>query len=366
MTTAKQLWRSDLGDFAGYKSARSDAAPAVTWLNANEFPWPNPSEPEGRCRRYPDPQPAVLVDAMARLHGVEATQLLLGRGSDECIDLLVRAFCLPGRGKVVIAPPVFGMYAVCARLHGVEACAVPLEDGPNGFWPNLDAMAETALESGASVLFLCSPGNPTGEALPVEAIASLAAKLEQRCLVVVDEAYGEFCEGSSATALLSTRDNIAVLKTLSKAYAMAGARVGCVIANAEVIDCLRLCQAPYPIPEPVVSLALAAIDVQAEVETRARVARVTAERERMFQSLSTLPGVRRVYPSQANFLLVRVDDAEAVLSSLRSAGILVRDMRSMRGLEDAVRITIGEAVDNARVLALVAEALASTGVAACA
>lgn len=315
----------------------------------------------GVCRRYPAPQPAELIAALAGRYAVEVDQLLVGRGSDEGIDLLLRTFCAPGVGTVLIAPPVFGMYAVCARLHGVQILEVPLLDTREGFKPDLDEMAALALRAGATVLFLCTPGNPTGEAIALEDISRIAKQLEQQCLVVVDEAYGEFCEIDSAVNLLPAHDNIVVLKTLSKAYALAGARVGSVIAHPTTIQALRASQAPYPVPEPVVSLALAAISDSAVAETRKRVEHVKGLREALSAQLAAMPGVRRVYPSQANFVLVRLEHAEQVLSALREAGILVRDMRAMPGLGDAVRITVGDESENARVLQVMRDSMSLEG-----
>lgn len=357
MTTAQRLRRADLADFSGYKSARSDTLKADIVLNANEFPWSNPADAAGACRRYPEPQPGTLLSAMARHYGVAADQILLGRGSDEGIELLLRTFCAPGWGTVLIAPPVFGMYAVCARLQGAQVVEVPLLDTRQGFLPDLDEMAAIALRTGATVLFLCTPGNPTGEAISLEDISRVARQLDKNCVVVVDEAYGEFCDTGSALSLLPVHDNIVVLKTLSKAYALAGARVGIVIAHPTAIQAMRASQAPYPIPEPVVPLAMAAISDAAVAETQKRVAEVKRLRDALSEKLAVMPGVRRVYPSQANFVLVRLIYAEQVVSALRAAGILVRDMRAMPGLGDAVRITVGNESENTRVLEVMKESM---------
>src|SRR5690606_27872305 len=187
--TVSALLREDLRDFGGYKSARTDSASGDAWLNANESARANSSDAEGRLRRYPDPQPDALRSRLAALYGIEPAQLLVGRGSDEGIDLLVRTFCVPGRGRIVIAPPVFGMYAVCARLHGAAIVEVPLRDGEAGLCADLQAIGDAALAGegqGASLVFLCSPGNPSGEALSLIEIAALAVRLRGRAIVVVD------------------------------------------------------------------------------------------------------------------------------------------------------------------------------------
>ena len=349
--TATALLREDLRDFGGYKSARSEALTGSIWLNANESAWANPSDPGATLRRYPQPQPDALCERLARLYGVAPAQLLVGRGSDEGIDLLVRAFCAPGRGRIIIAPPVFGMYAVSARLHGVAAVELPLQDSADGLRADLPAMGDAALGSDATLLFLCSPGNPSGELLALEDIANLAGQLQGRCIVVVDEAYLEYADATSAATLLADHDNIAVLRTLSKAHALAAARVGCVLAAPAIIDALRRCQAPYPIPQPVVDAALAALAPDALALTGSRMAAAREARARLADGLRALPGVRRVYPSAGNFLLVRFVDADAAFAALLAAGVVVRDMRAMPQLGDALRITVGSIDECRRVLA---------------
>lgn len=358
MSTVSNLLRSDLRDFAGYSSARSFKLEGDVWLNANESPWANPGTPQNDLRRYPSPQPERLRSVLACLYQVSPEQLLAGRGSDEAIDLLLRAFCMPGQDRIVIAPPVFGMYAVCARLHGTTVIEVPLVDGPVGLNANLDAMVDAVIANDARLLFLCSPGNPSGEALSLDAIASVAERLCGRAIVVVDEAYAEFSAQTSATALLDAYDNIAVLRTLSKAHALAAVRIGCVMGSVEMIDALRRCQAPYPIPQPCADVACDALSEAALQVTRERVANIILERSNLENAMANLPGVRRVYASQGNFLLVRFDDAEAAFEHLLHAGVVVRDMRSQSQLGDALRITIGSAEQNLRVL----EALASAKV----
>jgi len=344
------LVREDLRDFAGYASARSVALQGDVWLNANESAWANPADPHAACRRYPDPQPARLRAALAGLYGCTAEQLLLGRGSDEAIDLLVRALCRPGRDAVVATPPVFGMYAVSARLQGAPLVEVPLVEEAEGFAPDLGAVANAALQHGAKLVFLCSPANPTGRAIALSEIEVLARRLAGRAVVVVDEAYGEFSDEPSATRLLSAHANLAVLRTLSKAHALAAARIGVVMADAALIGVLRRCQAPYPIPAPCTELALAAVAPEALAQTAQRVLAVREQRERLTSALAALPGVRRVYPSQGNFLLVRFHDAEAAFAALLAAGVVVRDQRAAPQLGDALRITIGSAEQNDRVL----------------
>ena len=350
MNTVASLLREDLLDFAGYRSARSDVAGGTIWLNANESPWPNVVDADQCLRRYPEPQPEALRRALAQMYRCAPEQLLIGRGSDEPIDLLVRAFCTPGRDAVLVTPPVFGMYEACARLQGARLAAVPLRDDGKDFQVDLDAVAGIALAQGAKLVFLCSPGNPAGGMLPVDAVLALARRLEGRALVVVDEAYVEFADQPSLVPEIARQSNLAVLRTLSKAHALAAARIGGLIADVAVIDALRRCQAPYPVPQPCAEQALHALAPAARMRTEAAIADVRRERKRLHAALVDLACVRRVYPSQANFLLVRFDRVEAVHRKLLDAGIVVRDMRAMPQLADALRITLGTPAQNTRVI----------------
>jgi histidinol-phosphate aminotransferase len=354
MNNVLDLVRPDLRGFSGYRSARNDAASGDIWLNANESAWPNPCDAGARNRRYPDPQPRELCSALASLYGCATGQLLVGRGSDEAIDLLVRALCVPGEDAVLVTPPVFGMYAVSARLQNVDLLEVPLRDGDAGWSLDFDAVAEAALAGNAKLVFLCSPLNPTGGVLAAPSIEALAIRLQGRALVVVDEAYGEYSRQPSAVALLARCRNIAVLRTLSKAHALAAARIGCVIADAELIRVLRCCQAPYPVPTPSAELALGGLSTTALAKTRERVELARQERARMQRAMSELAQVLRVYASEANFLLVRFSDVEAAYRALSAAGIVVRDQRGTPQLDDALRITVGTPEQNDRLLSTLA------------
>lgn len=355
MSVVLDLLRPDLRGFAGYASARRTTASGSIWLNANESPLPSPADPGLRLNRYPEPQPAALQARLADVYGVQPAQVLLGRGSDEGIDLLVRAFCRAGQDAVAIAPPCFGMYAVCARVQGAPLVEVPLVDDAEGWRFDTDGLVAAA-EQGAKLVFLCSPANPTGQALPLEVVADLAARLQGRAVLVVDEAYGEYSRVPSATTLLARFDNLAVLRTLSKAYALAAARIGVVIADPALVGVLRNLQAPYPIPAPCATLALAGTTPVVAQEAAARCLQAVRERETLLPVLRALPGVRRVYASEGNYLLARFDDADAALSRLLAAGIVVRDMRAMPQLGDALRISIGTPAENAAVVAALSAA----------
>ena len=348
------LVREDLRGFAGYSSARSAKIDGEIWLNANESAWASPGDAAGSSRRYPEPQPGVLRARLAGLYGCTPEQLLIGRGSDEAIDLLVRTLCVPGRDAVLVTPPVFGMYAVCARLQNVALVEVPLVDGEAGLGADTDALIAAALAAPVKLVFLCSPSNPAGSLIALNEVERVAQALRGRALVVVDEAYGEYSGQPSATTLLDRYDNIAVLRTLSKAHALAAARIGSVIADAKLIAVLRRCQAPYPVPTPCAELALRGLSDAALATTAQRVDMIIAERARLQTALATAPGVRRVYASAGNYLLARFDDAQAAFDALLAAGVVVRDQRAAPQLGDALRITIGTPEQNDRVIAVLA------------
>lgn len=333
------LARAEIRALTPYSSARMESAQAHVMLNANETPWTHPDDTLD-LNRYPEPQPAALRSALASLYGVAPEQLLIGRGSDEAIDLLVRTFCRAGRDAVVICPPTFGMYAVCATVQGAQV----IEVGQDENFDIDSVRIIAACNAPVKLVFLCSPNNSTGNCLPLAEIARLATLLDDRALLVVDEAYIEFAAAPSAISLLERHANIAVLRTLSKAWGLAGARIGSVLAHADIVTLLRKIMPPYPVPAPSTAAALRAL--QSPGETAARIETILRERERLSTALQRLPGVRRILPSAANFISVFFDDAATVSAGLRAAGIAVRDLKHYPGLGGALRITIGAAQEN--------------------
>lgn len=342
------LARPEIRAMQPYSSARMEASGGRILLNANESAWAPVGDAGQGCNRYPDPQPAALIEALAELYGVHHDQLLVGRGSDEAIDLLVRAFCRAGQDAIAIQPPTFGMYAVCARIQNAGVIEVPLAAN---FTLDVDAVL-AAITPAVKLVFVCTPNNPTGQPIPHEDIERLAQALRSRAVLVVDEAYLEFADADSVSGLIDRYDNLAVLRTLSKAWALAGARIGSLLANSEVIALLRRIMPPYPLPLPCVAAALEGLSAQGRASAFEHIRVVRAERARMAAALATLPGVREVLPSQANFLAVRFDDAGGVYQRLLADGIVVRDVRRYPNLGDALRITIGTPVENDLVMAV--------------
>ena len=274
------LARPELLALEPYSSARLEAGRAQVMLNANESPEPAYADDELALNRYPDPQPADLIERLAAAFGVSAGQVYAGRGSDEAIDLLTRAFCRAGQDAVLVSPPTFGMYAVAAGVQGAAVLQVPLDAGRD-FALDADAVIAAAQANPVKLVYLCSPNNPTGGAVPRAQILRIVAALAGRCLVVVDEAYGEFGDQPSLADALGTHPNLAVLRTLSKAYGLAGARIGVLLAAAEIIGLMRRIMAPYPLPTPSVAAALRAFTPEATAARVARIARTRAERARL-------------------------------------------------------------------------------------
>jgi histidinol-phosphate aminotransferase len=343
----RQIARPDIVALEAYEHAAW--APELTRLHANELPWRSPGdESRAGLNRYPEPQPRALLERLAGLYRVAPDAVLVGRGSDEAIDLLVRSFCRAGKDAVLVCTPTFGMYAVAARIQGAQLLSVPL-CAHAGF--ALDASAVLARCTPAvKLVFLCSPNNPTGNLLSEAAILAIADALAARALVVVDEAYIEFAGRESLVHQARRRPQLAVLRTLSKAYGLAGARCGALIADPEVIALLRKVIAPYAIPQLALEALLALLEAPQLAAMRLSVALVCAERERMLGALARLPGVTHVWPSAANFLLAQFTDAGAALARARAANLLVRDTRAYPGLAQALRITVGTPAQNEQLL----------------
>lgn len=341
--------RAELVALKPYPSARRSGLLAPIRLDANESPWDD--DAGGMLNRYPDPQPPLLRERLAALYGVAAPQLWLGRGSDEAIDLLLRAFCRAGCDNVVGLAPSFGMYRIGATVQGVEFRAHALVAAA-GF--ALDAGALLAqVDAATKLVFLCSPNNPSGTLYHAQ-VADLARALAGRAVLVVDEAYIEFADVPSAAALVAAHANLAVLRTLSKAHGLAGARVGALIAQADIVDLVARIAPPYPLPTPSVAAALAALEPPALARTRERCALLVRERERVREALAGADGIERVWPSAGNFLLLRCADAAASFARLLAAGILVRDFSSQPGLDACLRVSIGTREHNDALLAALA------------
>ena len=297
--------------------------------------------------RYPEPQPAGLVERLATLYDVLHERLLVTRGSDEAIDLLIRAFCRAAFDAVVVCPPTFGMYAIAAQIQGATVHSAPLR--ADDFSLDEEAVLK-ACTAQVKIVFLCSPNNPTGNLLDRQAILRIAGALSGRALVIVDEAYIEFAREDSLVRHVPRYSNLCVLRTLSKAHGLAGARCGALIGDAEIVKLLKKVIAPYAITQLTLEAVLRLLEPEKLDATRVRITQIRAERELIYRAMPRLPGVARVWSSAANFLLAQFRDPGVALARAREANLLVRDMRMYPELPGALRITVGTASQNMRLL----------------
>ncbi len=345
MSDVLALARPDILELTPYQHAAWN--PSLERMHANEMPWRASGDNSiAGLNRYPEPQPRVLLERLAQLYALPASRILAGRGSDEAIDLLVRAFCRAGQDQVVVCPPTFGFYRVAARIQGAGVIEVPLRAPDFG----VDVAAAIAAGRKAKLVFLCSPNNPTGNLLDEEAMLEVCRALASHALVVVDEAYIEFATRTSLASKLAQHPNLVLLRTLSKAYALAGARCGALLASEAIVALLARIIPPYALPASSVEAVMQLTAGPQRAQAAARIATLLEERERMRTRLAALPGVRRVLPSDANFLLVEFAEPQSALAVASDAGLLVRDLTSNPLLPHCLRLTVGTPEQNERLL----------------
>ncbi|MEZ0610389.1 histidinol-phosphate transaminase [Fibrella sp. WM1] len=346
MTTfLASVLRPHIATLTPYSSARDEyTGTEGVFLDANENALGSTTS-SGQYNRYPDPHQTAIKAKLAPLKGVQPNQIFLGNGSDEPIDLLVRATCRPGIDNIVLLPPTYGMYEVSARLNDVAVRKVSLTPD---YQLDLPAVL-SAIDAQTKLVWICSPNNPTGNLIDPDTIRQVldAAKT---ALVVVDEAYIDFAGPgyTSWTAQLGTYPNLVVLQTFSKAWGLAALRLGMCFASPELIGVLNVIKPPYNISAPTQALALDALDHVAAKDQM--VADTLTEREHLADQLGTLPNVQHIFPSDANFLLVRFDDADAVFEQLIEQKVIVRNRSSVTRCEGCLRITVGSPAENARLL----------------
>jgi histidinol-phosphate aminotransferase len=337
-----QAWvRPNIWALKPYSSARDEfSGNEGIFLDANENPF-------GGKNRYPDPHQRALKKVLSERNNIPVDQIFIGNGSDEVIDLVYRVFCEPGKDRVIICPPTYGMYEVSANIHNVEIISIPLNDE---FQLNIDSI----LSQSAKCLFVCSPNNPSGNRLNnVQRLLD-----EFQGIVIVDEAYIDFCDNQSYTTLLPQYPNLIVMQTFSKAWALASARVGVAYASKDIIAIMDKTKPPYNVSRFNQEEALKALS---KPEKHAyRVATILQERELLKDALLQLPVVRHIYPSDANFLLVEVTDANALYEYLVTQKVIVRNRHSV--VRNCLRITVGTPEENKTLLQAL-EAFPLTGAA---
>ena len=336
MRTIEELVRHNIRALKPYSTARDEYAGGEisTWLDANENPYDN------GVNRYPDPHQKALKAQLAVLKGVREGQIFIGNGSDEAIDLAYRVFCMPGVDNAVSIAPTYGMYKVAAEINDIEIREVPL--GPDFSLP-VEALLAAADEN-TKLLWLCSPNNPTGNAFPATEVERLLRSFDG--VVVLDEAYIDFADDAGFLGRLDEFPNLIILQTLSKAWGMAGLRFGLAFASEQISGWFARVKYPYNVNGPTQQT----VAERLKIDITAQVAEICSERNRLAEELATCAAIERVYPSDANFLLVRTADPERLYDALIAEGVIVRNRSRILGCEGCLRITIGTPEENVRML----------------
>ena len=330
-----QLLRPMVKSIAPYRSARDefeDFEAQKIFLDANENPFGD------GINRYPDPLQRKLKRALAKVKGVQPEQILLGNGSDEVLDLIFRTFCEPGAEEVLLLPPTYGMYGVLAKLNNIQIKEVPLNQD---FLPDINGIL-TAVSATTKIIFVCSPNNPSGNAVPLELIKTLLDGFKG--IVVVDEAYADFSEEESALSLLKDYPQLLVCQTFSKAYGLAGIRLGMCFAHPSVIDYFNKIKPPYNVNALSQEQALARL---ADYKTlQEQVGLLIEERKKLDKALIQFDFIVKIYPSDANFLLMVVDDAYKRYNQFLAAGVVLRNRSRLQGCKNTLRVTVGTPEEN--------------------
>ncbi|MBP0902434.1 histidinol-phosphate transaminase [Mariniflexile gromovii] len=331
----QNLIRPTIKALKPYSSARDEfqgVTDNMVFLDANENPF------ENGVNRYPDPQQGKLKAMLSEIKGISAKNILLGNGSDEVLDLIFRAFCEPNQDNIVILPPTYGMYEVLANLNAIGIKKVNLDAD---FQPKVEEILNTA-DANSKVLFICSPNNPSGNSFTTEAIKTLVSNFKG--IVVIDEAYIDFSNAESWVSKLDQYPNLIVSQTLSKAYAMAGIRLGICYASTEIITVLNTIKPPYNINELTQNKAIELLNIK-DLATN-QIADILKERSALISELKSISYISKIYPTDANFVLVKVDDANKRYNQLIEKGIVIRNRTTQPGCENTLRLTVGTPKEN--------------------
>jgi len=373
-----KITNAHIRDLIPYESARrlfaASEGQSKVWLNANESPTAETfSIQSEQLNRYPDCQPHNVLASYAKYANLTAQQIVVTRGADEGIELLIRAFCQPGVDKVLVCPPTYGMYAISANTFNVGVEKVPLRAdfsvdvaGVNAFAENAfakdampedamaeDAMAENAIANNIKLVFLCSPNNPTGTLIPQESIESIAQAYQDKAIVVLDEAYIEFSTEAQQTALLNKYRNLVILRTLSKGFALAGIRCGFVLSSPEIKSILLKVIAPYPVPDPVAQIAAQALSEQGIALMHKNVSRLSQALSLLSDKLSDIAHVSLIGEQCGNFVLFKSEYNKALMTFLVDNNMLIRDQSKQLMLDNCLRISIGTPAQNTQLVALI-------------
>jgi histidinol-phosphate aminotransferase len=336
-----KLLRENIKKVTPYSSARDEfAGEARVFLDANENSLGSPLKKW--YNRYPDPHQLRVKNALGKIKGIPAENIFLGNGSDECIDLIYRCFCEPGKDNVVLCPPTYGMYEVSAAINDIATKKVPLLPD---FQIDMEGV-EAAIDAHTKIIWLCSPNNPTGNSLSHGDMELVLNNFDG--LVVVDEAYINFARQASLIRELTEYPNLIVMQTLSKAWGLAALRLGIAFASTNIISWLNKIKPPYNINQATQELALEALEEVAQVNEMIRT--IVELREDLAKKLGQMSVVERVYPSDANFLLVKFGNARRLYEHLLARGIVVRDRSNIKLCESCLRITVGTENENKKLI----------------
>lgn len=333
--------RPSIKSIKPYSSARDEfqgLKENMVFLDANESPF------ENGINRYPDPQQRALKDIISKLKDIPTENILLGNGSDEVLDLLIRILCEPNRDNIIILPPTYGMYEVLANVNAVEILKVNLSES---FQPQIEAILNTSNEN-SKILFLCSPNNPTGNSFDSIQIEKLLNKFNG--IVVIDEAYIDFSEQESWIKRLNEFQNLVVTQTLSKAYGMAGIRLGICYASAEIISVLDSIKPPYNINQLTQETAIEKLKSDDVIQEQ--IGKIVKERQTLINQLSELSFMIKIYPSDANFILMKVDDANKRYNQLVEKGIIIRNRTNQALCDNCLRLTVGTKDENQKLISV--------------
>jgi histidinol-phosphate aminotransferase len=319
--------------------------PALTRMHANEAPWrPTGDNTVAGLNRYPEPQPRALIDRLASLYGVSAAQVLATRGADEAIDILSRIYLRAGSDAILQCGPTFGMYQVAARIQGAEVIELPLDR--NQGWCIDPERVLAAWHPRIKLVYLCSPNNPTANLLSEAALEHICAALDGKAIVVIDEAYIEWSRSPSLVGWLQRFQTLAILRTMSKAHALAGARLGALLAASELIQIARRVIPPYALAQPTIEAALRALEPEELDASQARLEALLMEKDYLRRGLGDSPLVAKVWPSDTNFLLIDCRDADRFMHNSIAGGLIVRDLRAHPALPHSLRVSVGTRAQN--------------------
>jgi histidinol-phosphate aminotransferase len=342
MSSVLDLARQELRAIRPYVPGAYE--PGCIRLNANESPWRAPGDDSERgLNVYPPPRPTVLQAKLAEHYGIEQRQILVTRGSSEAIDVLIRGFCAAGRDRILVCPPTFDMYRLYAGIQNAGVVRVPLLAARN-FALDTDQIV-AALDTSVKIVFVCSPNNPTGQSMARDDVERVCRAAAGRALVVIDEAYHEFATGRDFLDFRARHQHVVLLRTLSKFVSLAGVRCGLIVGAPELIEFAQVVLPPYTFPTPSIELVQQALSRDSLQVSEERIQVLKRERARLAAALRDVPQVVQVYPSDANFILVRTRDGQAFRDTARRADILVRTFDDPL-LKDCVRITVGRPADN--------------------